>query len=309
MLLHQRLTFYGTGPVTLQQNEDYWLAYLAVGPGVSVEYAIADYDGVQFEQGTGVFAAGGGVFIRVTATRSSNGNNLVAFENRKRSVAILARPAGGGVIAPTKQLGTGSQSGTVPTGATKVRVTGIAAGGNGGGTGAAGGGGGSGEWVDDFVLPVTAGDAWSLSVGAVASNTTFTLNGVVYTLRCGANGTTGNLGGAGGGAGGGFGLGGDDAGAVSPTLGYRAPPWHGGTGGGSANAGGGGRPTFGPNVGASAASTNNGAGSPWGKGGDGRSGAGAGNAATGYGAGGSGGLTGGAGGAGAPGFLILAWEA
>lgn len=308
MLLHQRLTFYGTGPITLQQNEDYWLAYLAIGPGVSVEYAIADYDGVQFEQGTGVFAAGGGVFIRLTATRSSNGNNLVAFENRKRSVAILARPAGGGVIAPTKQLGTGSQSGNVPTGATKVRVTGIAAGGNGGGTGASNGGGASGEWVDDLVLPVTAGDAWSLSVGAVGANTTFTLNGVVYTLRCGANGVSGGQGGAGGGASGALGVGGNDATGTDATLGYRAPPWHGGTGGGGAINGGSGRPTFGPNAGA-ASNSGNGAGSPWGKGGDGRSTAGNGNAATGYGAGGGGSLTGGTGGAGAPGFLVLAWEA
>lgn len=300
----------GNGPITLDLSEGALQnLYLAAPPPTPVAYTIRMLKGAAlWEVGTGQLSVGGSL-VRTTVTSNSSGNTTpIDFGSNPVEVTILRIVTAGGSIAPTVQLGTGSNSGTVPAGATRVRINGTAAGGNGGGTGASGGGGASGEHVVDLVLPVTAGAAWSLSVGAVGANTTFTIGGVVYTLRPGANGSNSGPGGNGGGSSTApaFGLGGVDGGQDA-LLGYDAGSWRGGIGGGAANGGGGGKVPPGPNAGA-ASTSGAGAGSPWGKGGDGRGTSGAGNAATGYGAGGGGGQTGGAGGAGAPGFLLLEWQ-
>jgi hypothetical protein len=130
--------------------------------------------------------------------------------------------SGGGKVLRAQEFLSGSTNWTAPAGVTEVWVTGCGGGGGGGGTktgggGCGGGGGGGGQSVFRMRLSVTAGNTYSVSIGAAGAagtdqsvnptnggtggNTTF---GGLLTLTGGSGGVRadGSVGAAGGAAGG-----------------------------------------------------------------------------------------------------------
>lgn len=207
-----------------------------------------------------------------------------------------------------------SSSFRAPPGVTTVFITGTAAGGNGAagasGSGLSGGGGGGGEWAIKEVFTVTPGTLYTVTIGAVGSNTSFG----TFVLNKGnnASGATGGAissrshGTGRGGAGGNAGSGGVNATSGGDGLG------RGGTYGGSAAAGGGGGGGY-REDGFGGETKSNAGGRGYSGGGGGSIGnpvggfGGAGGAGGGGGGGGYGTITGGAGGAGGAAFLIVEW--
>lgn len=205
-----------------------------------------------------------------------------------------------------KTLYTSSDTFTAPTGVSRVYVTMVGGGGGGKGGSAAsssGGGGGSGASIVKTEINVTAGNGYTVTVGAAGSvvagdgtdggNSSFAGDNTTVTCNGGSKGTT-STGGAGGTAN--AGTGGNNSGSTGGTGG-TAPTTAGvaggnGEGGGSGKGGGGG------------------AGSLFGKGGAGATvGGGAGSAGTGFGSGGGGGesTNGTFGGAGTAGAVLVEW--
>lgn len=283
--------------------------YVKITPsGASATAAfVSSLTGVTFNEAYGGYYDGSG--------------NLHVFDEGK---AVAA----GTITAPRTRMGmsagprmrTFTASGTfiVPTGVTRVWVTGCAAGGNGGSgsstttTPGGGGGGGQGASCIKKAIAVTPGASITVTIGAVGANTTF---GALLTLAFGSNGSggSGNVSGTGGP---GAGSGNSNADLLGGKQGGRSG--QGGAGGGGAQS-----PIPSGDAGAAGANAGVNTGGAGGVNGGGGGGAGAstgsgaggvGGAATAYGAGGGGGGggdgsggTGAAGGAGGPAILTIEW--
>ncbi len=91
-LIQENATVTGTGPITLAGNVTGWRKYSdAFGSGKKVRYFIQNETRLQWESGEGTFTvAGPDVLSRDKVVRSSNGNNLVNFDDSAKTVICSA---------------------------------------------------------------------------------------------------------------------------------------------------------------------------------------------------------------------------
>ncbi len=104
-LIQENATVTGTGPITLAGNVTGWRKFSdAFGSGKKVRYFIQNETRLQWEAGEGTFTvAGPDVLSRDKVVRSSNGNNLVNFDDSAKIVICSAD-------ADTIRFGAGSPS-------------------------------------------------------------------------------------------------------------------------------------------------------------------------------------------------------
>ncbi len=91
-LIQENATVAGTGAITLNGNVTGWRKYSdAFGSGATVRYFIQNETRLQWEAGEGTFTvAGPDILTRDKVVRSSNGNNLVNFDDSAKVVICSA---------------------------------------------------------------------------------------------------------------------------------------------------------------------------------------------------------------------------